>query len=92
MFVEQLREVIFRPYWNVPPSITRNEMLPILARDPDYLCRENMEIVREPGDEAPSMPINPENLASLRQGTLRLRQRPGTQNALGLIKFVFPNN
>lgn len=69
VFVEEMREVIFRPYWNVPSSILRHEVLPKIARDPDYLRRENMEFVPGGG----------------------VRQRPGPKNALGLIKFVFPN-
>ena len=46
VFVEQLQELIFRPYWNVPSSIVRHEILPRLDRDPEYLRREQMEIVR----------------------------------------------
>jgi murein L,D-transpeptidase YcbB/YkuD len=91
VLVEQLREVIFRPYWNVPPSIARHEILPLLERDPEYLRRQNMEIVRGPGDEAPAVAATAENLSLLRQGALRVRQRPGPKNALGLVKFVFPN-
>jgi L,D-transpeptidase YcbB len=91
VFVEQLQELIFRPYWNVPSSIVRHEILPRLDRDPEYLRREQMEIVRGPGDDARVVADTPENLARLRQGTLRLRQRPGPHNALGLVKFVFPN-
>jgi murein L,D-transpeptidase YcbB/YkuD len=91
VFVEHMREVIFRPYWNVPRSIARNEILPILERDPDYLRRQNMEIVRGPGDDAQAVAGTPENVALLRQGALRVRQRPGPQNSLGLVKFVFPN-
>ena len=91
VFVEQMREVIFRPYWNVPRSIARHEILPILERDPDYLGRQNMEIVRGPGDDAQAVAGTPENVALLRQGALRVRQRPGPRNALGLVKFVFPN-
>jgi L,D-transpeptidase YcbB len=91
VFLEQMREVIFRPYWNVPRSIARNEIIPRLERDPEYLRRQNMEIVRGPGDAAPAVADTPENLALLRQGVLRVRQRPGPTNSLGLIKFVFPN-
>jgi L,D-transpeptidase YcbB len=91
VFVEQLREVIFRPHWNVPPSIVRQEIIPILARDPEYLRRQQMEIVRGPGDDARVVAGTAENLMLLRQGALRLRQRPGPHNALGLVKFVFPN-
>jgi len=91
VFVEQLQEVIFRPYWNVPSSIVRHEILPRFDRDPEYLRREQMEIVLGPGDDARVVAETPENLVRLRSGTLRLRQRPGPQNALGLVKFVFPN-
>lgn len=91
VFAEEMREVIFRPYWNVPGSILRHEILPILERDPDYLARQNMEIVRGAGDDARPVEATAENLALLRQGALRVRQRPGPRNALGLVKFVFPN-
>jgi murein L,D-transpeptidase YcbB/YkuD len=74
VFVEQMEEIIVRPYWNVPRSIIRNEILPALARHPGYLRAHNMEVVSAPG--AP----------------LRVRQRPGPSNALGLVKFVFPND
>jgi murein L,D-transpeptidase YcbB/YkuD len=91
VFVEEMREVIFRPYWNVPPSILRHEVLPMIEGDPDYLRREDMEIVRGAGDDAQPVDATVENLESLRRGALRLRQRPGPRNALGLVKFVFPN-
>jgi murein L,D-transpeptidase YcbB/YkuD len=91
VFDEEMREVIFRPYWNVPRSILRNEILPLLECDLDYLRRQNMEIVRGPGDNAQPVEATAENLVLLRQGALRLRQRPGPDNSLGLVKFVFPN-
>ena len=92
VFVEEMRYVIFRPYWNVPPSILRHEILPALERDPDYLQRHDMEIVSGPGDDARPVPVTAESIAGLRQGKLRVRQRPGPKNALGLVKFVFPND
>lgn len=91
VFVEEMRHVIFRPYWNVPRSIVRNEILPILRRDPDYLRRQTMEIVRGAGDDARPVAATAGNIELLAQGVLRLRQRPGPHNALGLVKFVFPN-
>lgn len=92
VFVEEMRHVIFRPYWNVPRSILRNEILPLLARDAGYLRRHEMEMVRGQGDEARAEADTAENHALLREGVLRLRQRPGPRNSLGLVKFVFPND
>jgi len=93
VLLEQMRYLVFRPYWNVPRSIVRNEVLPALARDPGYLKRHDMEIVRGAGDTTqPVEASSSENLALLRQGVLRVRQRPGPQNSLGLVKFIFPND
>jgi murein L,D-transpeptidase YcbB/YkuD len=92
VFVEELRHIIFRPYWNVPASILRGEILPALARSSTYLSRQAMEIVDGPGDDARVVPLSAESLDGLRQGRLRVRQRPGPRNALGLVKFVFPND
>lgn len=91
VFVERLRELVFRPYWNIPRSILQAELLPLLAHDLDYLERERLEIVRGRGDDASPLEATMENVEALRAGGLRLRQRPGPDNALGLIKFVFPN-
>ena len=91
VFSEEMLEVIFRPYWNVPRSILRHEVLPRIEHDPEYLGREDMEIVRGESDNASQVAFSPEALAALRRGALRVRQRPGPKNALGLIKFVFPN-
>jgi len=92
VFAEELDYVIFRPYWNVPRSITRNELLPQIRRDPAYLQRNDMEIVQGQGDDAQPMAPSPENLDLLASGQLRLRQRPGPRNSLGLVKFMFPND
>ena len=91
VFSKSMYAVIFRPYWNIPRSILHDEILPAVARDSDFLRREEMEIVRGAGDDAQPVDATDENLALLRQGSLRLRQRPGPNNALGLVKFVFPN-
>ncbi|MCW7540908.1 L,D-transpeptidase family protein [Aquabacterium sp. A7-Y] len=92
IFTEEMRYLIFRPYWNVPASILRQEILPALQRDPAYLARHQMELVAGSGDTAPAVETTPEHLALLRQGRLRVRQRPGPANSLGLVKFIFPND
>lgn len=49
MFTGNLNQVVFSPYWNVPPSIVKNELLPLMAKDPNYLARHNMEITSDGG-------------------------------------------
>jgi murein L,D-transpeptidase YcbB/YkuD len=92
VLVADMREVIFRPYWNVPASIARNELVPSFRRRPGQFDTEQMEIVRGDRDDSPTVPFSAAALEEVRSGRLRLRQRPGPNNALGLIKFVFPNN
>jgi murein L,D-transpeptidase YcbB/YkuD len=92
VFADEMRYLVFRPYWNVPRSITRNETLPAIARDPGYLAKNDMEIVQGQTDAARVLPATPANIALLREGVLRVRQRPGPANSLGLVKFIFPND
>jgi murein L,D-transpeptidase YcbB/YkuD len=92
VFVEEMQYVIFQPFWNIPPSITRNETIPAIERDRDYLRKNNMEIVRGQGDDADPVELSGGTLEKLARGELRVRQRPGPLNALGPVKFVFPNN
>jgi murein L,D-transpeptidase YcbB/YkuD len=91
LFIEQMRYVVFRPYWNPPPSIVRKELLPRARKDPAYLDRQDMEIVGSGEDGAPALPATPANLDKVAAGKLLLRQRPGPKNSLGLAKFIFPN-
>ncbi len=87
---ELLRYVEFRPYWNVPRSILVHEMLPRLRREPGYLRAHHMEIVG-PADGSLGDAVTEDLRRRLARGELRIRQRPGPSNALGLVKFVFPN-
>jgi len=92
VFEGDMRYVILRPYWDVPYSITQHEMLPKIRANPGYLAAQHLEIASGPDDSSPAVPVTPENLAALEAGRLRLRQLPGEDNALGLAKFIFPNN
>jgi len=74
MFNGDLNQVVFSPYWNVPPSIVRNEILPAMNRNSNYIASQNMEITGNEDD----LPV--------------IRQRPGPGNALGKVKFLFPNS
>jgi murein L,D-transpeptidase YcbB/YkuD len=86
-FAAMLTSLTFAPYWRVPPSILRKEILPKLRANPGYLAGEDMEIVSSGQVLAPT----PDALARLGHGDTSVRQRPGPKNALGRVKFNFPN-
>jgi murein L,D-transpeptidase YcbB/YkuD len=90
LFDEDMRFIEFSPYWNVPPSIARHEIVPRLRRDPGYFPRQGLEFVSGGGQVVTT--LSAAHLDAVLQGGWRIRQRPGPQNALGDIKFVFPNN
>ena len=92
IFVDQMEYVVFKPYWNPPPSIIKGEIVPALRKDSSYLDRQNMEIVASGADNAASLPASEENIAAVAAGKLFVRQRPGPSNSLGLAKFIFPNS
>ena len=92
IFIAQMAYVIFRPYWNPPYTITKDEILPRVRRDRSYLAKESLEIVATGDDDAPALPATPENLAQVAAGRLSIRQKPGPHNSLGLAKFIFPNS
>jgi len=91
VFAADMSYVIFRPYWDVPYSIAVKEVVPAARKDPADIERRQMEIVRGGDDTATVMPNTAENVELVATGTLRLRQRPGPNNSLGLAKFMFPN-
>ena len=73
-FNDEMKQIVFSPYWNVPPSIVKNEILPNMNRSRDYLWRNNYV---QTGTEN-GLPV--------------IRQLPGAKNALGKVKFLFPNS
>lgn len=92
MMSDEISYLEFRPYWNVPRSITVNELLPQIARDPSYLRRNHFEVVDGWSESAPV--VSPSTIdwrAARHEFPYRLRQRPGPWNSLGLVKFMFPN-
>lgn len=91
IFTASIEQVIFNPYWDVPSSIVRKELLPKIRKDVRYLERHHFEIVRGGGDDAKVQQPTPAAIDALAAGELRLRQRPGSDNALGPVKFVLPN-
>lgn len=88
-FSADMTHLIFRPYWDVPQSIAAAELLPAERRRPGYLAANNLEVVDGAGRVVPASASNLEAVAA---GSMRLRQRPGEDNALGRVKFVLPNS
>jgi murein L,D-transpeptidase YcbB/YkuD len=92
LFERDMKYIVFRPYWVIPPSILKKEIMPAIRRDPGYLASHDMEIYRGSGDTGPALPTTSANLARVSRGELGIRRRPGPRNDLGLAKFIFPND
>lgn len=92
VFTANMRYLEFSPYWNIPRSITFKEILPKLKDNPFYLEERNMELVSGFHNNEFAQPLTDESFELLQAGLLKLRQRPGKGNALGKVKFIFPNN
>jgi L,D-transpeptidase YcbB len=92
LFAETMKYIVFRPYWNVPPSIVRGEIIPAIVRDRGYIGKKGFEITDTSGKVLSSGTVSDELLAQLKTGKLMVRQKPGPTNALGLVKFIFPNS
>lgn len=86
-FVTRMTGVQFNPFWNVPRSIARNEIMPRLRRDPGYLSRHRMRIVVGGRVLSPSQV----DWSKMKGVPFQIRQQPGPGNALGRIRFLMPN-
>jgi murein L,D-transpeptidase YcbB/YkuD len=92
VFSENMQYLIFRPYWDVPYSITRAEIVPHLEKDPDYLAKDRLQIVDSRRSPVSTGPVTSDMIEQLRAGKLFIRQIPGPKNSLGLAVFLFPNS
>ncbi|HEV2200123.1 MAG TPA: L,D-transpeptidase family protein [Bryobacteraceae bacterium] len=92
VFSADMKYVVFRPYWDVPVSIERAELVPKLAKDRSYLATNDFEIVTAKGEVVSKGVVDDAMLARLRSAEWRIRQVPGPENSLGLVKFLFPND
>ena len=90
IFKGNISRIILNPYWNVPNSIINAEILPKLKQNANYLSKNNMEVVDNDGHSINTSTINwniyKKNVPFI------IRQKPGNENALGVIKFLFPNS
>jgi L,D-transpeptidase YcbB len=91
VFEKEIQYVVFRPYWEVTPSIQRNEIVPHIEKDPNYIAKHNFEVVTPKGDVVTDNQVSPEVLEGIKSLHLMVRQKPGDTNSLGLVKIIFPN-
>jgi L,D-transpeptidase YcbB len=90
VFSDRIRYLVFNPYWNVPDGILYREIAPKAANDPGYVTAQNFEILSGWEEDAELLDPATVDWEAERLG-LRIRQRPGPENALGRVKFMFPN-
>ena len=92
IFSSRMASIVFSPYWHVPDSIGEGEVIPAAAKDPDYLFRNEFEVLR-PGTRGNAVidgdAVNWSDSKAVKP--LLFRQKPGPVNALGHVKFLFPN-
>ncbi len=88
VFANSMSQVVFRPYWAVPLSIVRSDLIPQMLKDPNYVTKKGFEIV----DSRQKVVVAKDAVSQLRAGKLFLRQIPGPMNALGRVLFLFPNS
>jgi L,D-transpeptidase YcbB len=94
IFSDRIIYITLNPYWNIPPSIARNEELPKLRKDSNYLIKQHIRLFSgwsADAGEIDSRSVDWRNVSPARMGQYKLRQDPGPWNALGQIKFDFPN-
>jgi murein L,D-transpeptidase YcbB/YkuD len=90
MFEKNMLYVVFRPYWTPPSGILRNEIMPELSEHRS-LDEIDVELVAANGQVIKSGNITPAMMEQIRTGKLTVRTPPDPDNALGLVKFMFPN-
>ena len=89
VFRGDIRYMEFNPTWTIPPTILRDDTLPAIKRDPNYLASKNIRVIGSNGEF-----VDPQTVDWNRYTTMvpyTLRQDPGPDNALGTVKFIFPN-
>ncbi|WP_241499084.1 L,D-transpeptidase family protein [Rufibacter ruber] len=93
VFSDKLEYIVFYPFWNITPQILREEIAPAQARNPNYLASNDMELVKDIGNnQVEVLPASSVDWTTVDENfKYRVRQRPGKKNPLGFVKFIFPN-
>ncbi|MBX2840562.1 MAG: L,D-transpeptidase family protein [Flammeovirgaceae bacterium] len=91
VFKNQIKYIVFNPTWTVPRSIVEKETLPKMRIDPNYINSNQMEIVDYSGNIISQNSLDQSSL-TISKFPYMIRQKPGDHNALGRVKFIFPNS
>jgi murein L,D-transpeptidase YcbB/YkuD len=90
VFKSEMKYLVFNPTWTVPPTILSKDVLPAIRRDPGYLSSKNMKVL-----DRKRQVVDPSEIdwrsATGKRFPYQIRQDPGPTNALGRVKFIFPN-
>ncbi|MFC2150577.1 murein L,D-transpeptidase, partial [Calditrichota bacterium] len=93
VFSDKMTYIVFNPYWHVPFNIATQDILPSIKKNPDYLTQKRLKIFQ--GTGISQKEIDPTTLNwsdySINKFPFQIRQDPGPDNALGVVKFMFPN-
>jgi murein L,D-transpeptidase YcbB/YkuD len=91
IFSDEMESIVVNPSWNVPASITMKEMLPAVRRDPSYMSRKGYQVLANV--DGKYRPVDPQMVdwSNVNPRQIMIRQPPGDDNALGSVKFLFPN-
>ena len=91
VFNARMTYLVFSPTWTVPPTILKNDVIPGVIKDINYLANKNMSVLDASGKVVDPTTINWRKARSSGRFPYRVRQDPGANNALGRVKFMFPN-
>jgi len=91
VFKAKIKYLQFNPTWTVPPGILSKDILPRVKQDPGYLATKNMDLIDRSGEKVDPTAVDWSQYSARRLPPYQFVQRPGPTNALGRVKFIFPN-
>jgi murein L,D-transpeptidase YcbB/YkuD len=90
VFKAKMTYLVLNPTWTIPPTILKKDIIPAIRRDPGYLASRNMVLLDPSGQQVNVADVDLQKL-TVNYFPYIVRQEPGPRNALGRIKFMFPN-
>jgi murein L,D-transpeptidase YcbB/YkuD len=89
VFKSKIKYIVFNPTWTVPPTILQKDILPKIKKNPDYLRKKKISVIDRKGRTVDPKSVNWSKYS--KNVPYTFRQEPGPHNALGRMKFIFPN-